>query len=141
MSEAVLKVTQKVHFIPQRRGRRSIQVGELPVPSPVPQGTIPRVSRLMAMAIRFDSLIRSGMITDRADLARFGHVSRARVTQIMNLLHLAPDIQEAILYLPRTTKGRDIIHEHDLRPVAALLDWAGQRREWLKLAQTTDAPR
>src|SRR3712207_3152134 len=33
-------------------------------------------------------------------VARLGHVTRARVTQIMNLLNLAPDIQEAILFLP-----------------------------------------
>lgn len=51
-----------------------------------------------------------------AGLARLGHVTRARVTQIMNLLNLAPDIQEEILFLPRTLKGRDPIRERHLRP-------------------------
>jgi hypothetical protein len=55
---------------------------------------------------------------DQADLARLGNVSRARVTQIMNLLQLAPDIQEAILFLPRTVKGRDPIREKHVRPIA-----------------------
>ncbi len=45
-------------------------------------------------------LIREGVVTDYAELARLGHVTRARVTQIMNLLHLAPDIQETLLFLP-----------------------------------------
>jgi regulator of RNase E activity RraA len=44
------------------------------------------------MAIHFDGLIRKGAVRDYADLARLGHVARARVTQIMNLLNQAPDI-------------------------------------------------
>ena len=48
----------------------------------------------MALAIRFDKLIRDGAVKDQTELARLGHVSRVRMTQIMNLNHLAPDIQE-----------------------------------------------
>lgn len=44
---------------------------------------------------------------DHADLPRLGHVTRARVTQIMNLLNLAPDIQGAILFLLPVKFGRD----------------------------------
>ncbi|MDM8004641.1 MAG: hypothetical protein QUV05_00600, partial [Phycisphaerae bacterium] len=65
-------------------------------------GNIPRVSKLMALAIRYDRLVSRGEVRDYADLARLGYVTRARITQIMNLLNLAPDIQEAILFLPRT---------------------------------------
>jgi hypothetical protein len=65
-----------------------------------------------------------------ADLARLGYVSRARITQIMNLLNLAPDIQENILFLPKTTKGRDPIREKDLRPIAAIPYWHRQRKMW-----------
>ncbi len=93
-------------------------------------GNVPRVSRLMALAIRFDGLVRPGGIRDYADLARLGYVSRARITQIMNLLNLAPDIQENILFLPKTTKGRDPIREKDLRPVAAIPYWHRQRKLW-----------
>jgi len=84
----------------------------------------------MALAIRFDRLIKEGEITDQADLARLGSVSRARVTQIMNLLQLAPEIQEALLFLPRTVKGRDPIRETHIRPIAAELEWRKQRRLW-----------
>ncbi len=62
-----------------------------------------------------------------------GHVSRARVSQIMNLVNLAPDIQEAILFLPRTLRGRDSIILWDLQPIASTLDWRKQRRKWLEL--------
>ena len=68
---------------------------------PIPQETsrVPRLSRLMALAIRMEDLIRAGGIADYSALAQLGHVSRARITQIMNLLLLAPDIQEQILFL------------------------------------------
>ena len=52
----------------------------------------------------------------------------------MSLLHLAPDIQEAILFLPRVESGKDPITERDIRPIAAIPDWKKQRREWRDLA-------
>jgi hypothetical protein len=96
----------------------------------VEPGSIPRISKLMALAIRFDGLLRRGEIQDYADLARLGLVTRARMTQIMNLLNLAPDIQEDILFLPRILKGYDPISERDLRPIAAIMDWEKQRQMW-----------
>ena len=81
----------------------------------------------MALAIRFEHLVRKGVVKDYADVARLGHISRARVTQIMNLLNLAPDIQEAILFLPPVENGRDPCTEVDLRPIAATFDWHKQR--------------
>lgn len=63
----------------------------------------------MALAIRRDQLIFDGEVTDQAELARLGHVTRARLTQIMNLLCLAPDLQEQILFLPVTERGRDAV--------------------------------
>ena len=75
-------------------------------------GKLPRVTRLMALAIKFEGLIREGVVRDYADLARLGHVTQgARMTQIMNLLLLAPDIQEEILFLPKTMAGRDPVSE------------------------------
>ena len=62
-------------------------------------------------------------------------LTRARVTQIMNLLSLAPDIQEAILFLPPVEKGRDPVTERDLRPIAAKPNWRIQRERWRDLLQ------
>jgi hypothetical protein len=91
---------------------------------------IPRISRYMALAIHFEDLIRQGVVTDYADLARLGHVTRARVTQIMNLLLLAPDIQEAILILPRIERGREPILLRQLHTITMSIDWQLQRRHW-----------
>ena len=71
----------------------------LPSEEPMAGRSIPRIARLMALAIRFEGLVRSGTIRDYAELARRGRVTRARMTQIIKLLDLAPDIQEQILFL------------------------------------------
>ena len=97
---------------------------------PTTAGRVPRIARLMALALRFEQLVRSGAVRDYAELARLGQVSRARLTQVMSLLHLAPDLQEQILFLPPILKGRDPIHLEDLQTLAALLDWQQQRRRW-----------
>src|ERR1035437_9578722 len=70
----------------------------------------------MALAFKFDCMLREGIVTDYADLARLGLVTRARMTHIMNLLNLAPNIQEQIMFLPERTEGRETVAERDLRP-------------------------
>jgi hypothetical protein len=133
MSEA-FTIERVVHF--RRRGhgaRREIATGpalERPVLEP---GRVPRLARLMALALRFEQLIHSGQVADYAELAELGHVTRARVTQIMNLRLLAPDIQEQILFLPKTLHGRDPIHLQQLQPIALVWDWNRQRRLWREL--------
>lgn len=122
-------VTKKVHFA---RGRRGKQAAPAEAAAKL-AGRVPRVSRLMALAIKFDQLIRDGAVADQAELARLGHVSRARLSQIMNLLSLAPDIQEGLLFLPPTVRGRDAVAETDLRPIAAEPAWGRQRGMWGKV--------
>ncbi|MBU1319813.1 MAG: hypothetical protein KKH67_11540 [candidate division Zixibacteria bacterium] len=113
-----------------KRGSCSTQRQEAHSAEP---GNVPRISKLMALANRFDGLIRRGEVQDYADLARLGQVTRARITQIMGLLNLAPDIQEAILFLPRTVRGRDPIRERDVRPIASVPHWSRQRKMWVQL--------
>ena len=96
-------------------------------------GRIPRVARLMALAIQMETLIASGRVACYADAARLAHVTRARMTQIMNLTRLAPDIQEAVLFLAPVVKGRDPVTERDLRPIAAEFNWSKQRELWARL--------
>jgi hypothetical protein len=86
--------------------------------------SIPRIARLMALAIRFERLLREETIRDYAELARRGRVTRARMTQIMKLLDLAPDIQEQILFSP-PLKG---LNERNLRCIVSKIDWTEQRR-------------
>lgn len=75
-----------------------------------------------------------GEVESHADLARLGQVTRARISQIMDLLCLAPDIQEELLFLPRVARERDAVSEHELRTVCAASDWCEQRRRWRELA-------
>ena len=128
-----ITVEADIHFARRGRGARRVMETGLDPDADVPVGRLPRITRLMALAIRFDDLVQNGEVTDYAELARLGHVSRARVTQIMNLLMLAPDIQEAILHLPRVSGGRDPIHLRQLQPIALVPDWRKQRRLWTAL--------
>ena len=95
---------------------------------------IPRIARLMALAIRFDRLLRAEEFRDYAELARLGRVTRARMTQIMKLLNLAPDIQEQILFLS-PLKG---LNERNLRPVVNRIDWSQQRLMFRKILDRLD---
>jgi hypothetical protein len=94
-------------------------------------GSIPRLARLLALAIRMEGLLRSGTIGDYAELARLGRVTRARMTQIMRLLNLAPDLQEQILFLP-LIRG---LNERNLRPITNRIDWDEPRRLFQDLAR------
>ena len=123
-----------IHFGRAPRGRKELRRGEAPPAAPPPVfGRVPRIARLMALALRFQRLVESGEVRDYAELARLGHVTRARMTQIMNLLNLAPDIQEEILFLPPVDCGRDPIRELQLRPITLVPDWRKQRQMWREL--------
>ena len=124
-----------VHF--QRCGRGSRKEMHSGVEAaPVPPGRVPRVARLMALALSIEELVRTGQVASYSALASLGQVTRARISQILNLLHLAPDLQEALLFLPLTGRGRDPIILADLMPIAAAFDWRKQRRLWRQLLPT-----
>ena len=89
----------------------------------------------MALVIRYQELIDSGHVAHQAELSQLAEVSRARLTQIMNLLLLAPDIQEEILFLPLTEAPRDPISDRDMRPIVAEPDWIKQRQLWRQLVK------
>ena len=132
----MLTVECQIEFRRLPKGRK--QLPEAPaVPRPVvPAGRVPRVARWMALAIRFERLLGDGQVVNYAELARLGHVMQARISQIMNLLNLVPTIQEDILFLPRTVRGRDPVILRDLQPIAAVLDWREQRKMWQALTAT-----
>jgi len=96
----------------------------------IPTGRVPRASKMMALAIYLQSLVDSRQVKDFTMLAKLGHVSRARITQIMDLTLLAPDIQETLLFLPKIEKGRDRISERMLRSIMAEPFWGKQRELW-----------
>src|SRR5260370_32975712 len=113
-------IERQVHFRHAGHGRgKQVHQGPAPDEPKLPNGRVPRVTKLMALALRFDDLLHSRAIGSYAELAWLGHVTRARVSQIMNLVYLAPDLQEAILFLPRTESGRGRVIPADLQPIAS----------------------
>ena len=126
------EITYGVDFCAGGKGRRESKAFS----SALPPSGIPRIARLMALAIRFDRLLRAETFRDYAELARLGRVTRARMTQIMKLLDLAPDIQEQILFLPNL-KG---LNERNLRPIVSRIDWNEQRLMFQKITGRLDRP-
>jgi hypothetical protein len=130
---SALTVRYQVHFKQSRKGRKRMAVGAEPEQAAALAGRVPRIARLMALAIRFQGLIERGEVKDYAELARLGNVTRARVTQLMNLLNLAPDIQEQILFLPPIVSGSDPLKEWQIRPIIRGLHWLEQQKIWRRL--------
>jgi len=104
-----------------------------PLPTPRPP-RVPRIARLMALAIRFDRLLRDGTVASLSELARLTRITQPRVTQILNLTLLAPDIQEELLHLRGAEIGRDRLNERRLRPIVANASWDAQRSAWRRAA-------
>jgi len=116
-----------------RRGRRRREPSEVLVQI----GHVPRITRMLALAHHFEHLIAQGVVKDYAEIARLTQLTRARVTQIVDLKFLAPEIQEAIADLPRV-HGKDPITEKQMRQIAHTVNWEQQRRKWRDLLGTLD---
>lgn len=116
----------------QRRGgyRVALRRGKAPEPEPEeePAERIPRISRLMALAIHYQGLLDSGVVPDASTLARLAGVSQPRMTQILNLNLLAPDLQERLLHLDPISAGKPRINEGQLRALSQETSWIEQRR-------------
>ena len=123
-----MNASEEVTFLLARRKLRDCDSEQMKDPD----SFIPRIARLMALAIRFEGLVRGETVQNYAELAQLGHVTRARMTQIMKLLQLATDLQEQLLFLPET-QG---LNERNLRAVVQQLDWSKQRQIFEKIIGT-----
>lgn len=115
-----------VPFRPRHRrqaGRRTQRNVNLRTPHPA------RVARLLALAHHIEARIASGEFRDYAAVARAHGLTRARLTQIMNLLLLAPAIQEDILHL-EVLPGPEPVTERQLRQILKSVVWQEQRAMW-----------
>ena len=130
-------VRRKFHVATVDRGALRFHPGLAP-PTPT-LGRLPRLARIMALAIHFESLLSRGAIKSQAELARVGQVSRGRTTQILDLTNLAPDIQEHLLHLPVYKSGRAPIIERDVRHIALEPSWEKQRKLFVKLQRSCEA--
>lgn len=128
----MITVKRKVQFARDAKGQKRMVTRRRPSEEAMP-GRVPRIARLMALAIRFDRLIRDGTVADQSELARLACVTQPRMTQIMNLLHLAPEIQEDLLHMPSGVEGRDAIGERHMRAIAGQQAWLRQHEMWTSL--------
>ncbi len=92
----------------------------------VPAGRPSKAALLLALAHHWERLVRDCVVRDYADIARLSGLTRARVTQIMNLTLLAPDIQEEIFLSDTETAA----HERGVRDLVSSALWDKQRRRW-----------
>lgn len=130
MSSLVVERTFHLAAIGGQRGghRNALHEGQEPAAEPQPTGRIPRIAKLMALAIRCEQLLRSGAVPDASALARLAKVSQPRMTQILNLNLLAPDIQERLLLLSPLGEGKPGVSEKQLRKSCAEPMWNLQRK-------------
>jgi len=123
-------VTYRLHLGNGRAGHREVREGAKPKPASPAETDAPRVARvarLLALAHHFDDMIREGVVKDQAEMARLMKVTRAWVTQITNLLHLAPDIQEGLLFLTAEAEAKQPVSMMSVQPVVAEPEWRKQR--------------
>lgn len=71
--------------------------------------------------------IEAGEYEGQADTARQLGLTRARVSQLLDLTRLAPGIQEGILFMERVD-GVEPMSERRLRGVVSPTEWTGQLR-------------
>ena len=87
---------------------------------------------LRAGPVKWQALLESGEATSQAEVARREGPTRARVTQVMGLLRLAPEIQQHILSMPDMV-GRPSITERALRRVTRLEQLRAQLQAFQQL--------
>jgi hypothetical protein len=107
--------------------RVKVRFGGGPRPKSIPSPDLePRAARLLALAHYIEERIRAGEIEDLAAVARATGLTRARITQVMNLGLLAPEVQTAVA-------SRVPITERELRALAAEPDWQAQVARWRRI--------
>lgn len=134
-----LVLTRKVQIGPGRWCRAELQEAQAQDDSNVMAGRIPRVTRWMALAIHLVGLLETGRLKNHRAISRLGFVTPARVSQLLSLVHLAPDIQEELLCLPVISQGRNPIQLRHLLPIARQIGWRKQRASWLAWKRQSSA--
>src|SRR5262249_40927 len=124
--------------------RNSIRSLSTPAREAATSPALPRITKLMALALKLEGLCGETKVLNYTELARLSGVSRSRITQIFNLLNLAPDLQEYLLFLQPSLQRREMIHEPALRRICQIVDWDEQRRQFdavLKERKRQEQPR
>lgn len=119
--------TGSLHRVQRGHGKRFTT--EAP-PAPVRRPA--RVAVMLALAHKIQEAIAQGKVRDQADVARRLGFTRARLTHLLDLLLLAPDVQEQVLAL-EAVDGNQPLSERMLRGLAHIAFWSEQRRQWASI--------
>ncbi|MDF7824366.1 hypothetical protein P4B35_10115 [Pontiellaceae bacterium B12227] len=124
-------VKMKVHFTAGQCGHRVLRKGRKP--KHAKSTRLPRITRLMALSIKYEHLIQKGLVKTHRELAALADTDRSHVSFIVSLRLLTPDIQEWLLNLPETKEGKDPIGWKEARRLSSIVSWKEQRRELRKI--------
>ncbi|ACY13545.1 hypothetical protein [Haliangium ochraceum] len=94
-----------------------------------------RVAQMLAFAHRVDGEVERGEFESRSAAARYYGMTTGRITQLMSLLWLAPDVQEDVLFL-EAIDGREPLSGQALEKLARIADWGEQRRGWSEVRRS-----
>jgi hypothetical protein len=128
MSVATKVITGTLHRVQHGRRKRFAEAAQTPVQRPA------RVALMLALAHKVQEAIDAGKVADRADVARRLGFTRARITHLLDLLLLAPDLQDEVLGLV-AVDGKEPMSERTIRAVAGAGSWFAQRRAWTLLGE------
>lgn len=91
-----------------------------------------QVAQMLAFAHGLNISLEKGDWVDQSDVARHFNLSRARITQLLSLTYLAPDIQEELLFL-EAVDGQEPLAGRTLLQIPRHISWAEQRKRWRKM--------
>jgi hypothetical protein len=124
-------VTLSVHLVTGECGHRILRKGKRPKHAkPV---RLPRITRLMALSIKYEHLLRKGLVDSHGELAGLAGADRSVISRIIRLRLLAPDIQEWLISLPEQNPGGDPVGWTQIRPLTRIVSWEEQRRKLNRL--------
>jgi len=124
-------IKMNVHFSPGNCGHKILRKGRRPKHAKPTR--LPRITRLMALSIKYERLIRQGLIAKQIELADLAGIGRSQAALIIRLRLLAPGIQEWLLNLPETEKSEDPVVWSDIQPLTRIISWRQQHQHLVQL--------
>ena len=121
----------EVHLSSGHCGHKQIHQGKKP--KHAKPSRLPRITRLMALAIKYEQLLKSGEIYGQEALARLAGIDRSLISRILRLRLLSPRIQEQLLNLSEITKGREELGLTKLIPLTRIHSWSKQETAFAEL--------
>ncbi len=125
--------TVRCKFSKARSLSRGARMAEPPASQRAGTARASRAARMLALAHYVERLIEAGELMGYADAARALGLTRARLTQLINLLHLAPEIQSQLL------TGASHATERSLRAVVQESSWVAQCRRVREVGRLPDS--